>query len=279
MKVMESAFAKGFVKMAEDGWQLRYHERNGGNLSYRIPAEDVESVREDLDLTGEFLPIGTEVPGLAGEFFMVTGSGKYFANVLANPEENCCLIEIDSKGEGYRVVWGLTAGGRPTSELPTHLMNHEVKKQVSGGKSRVIYHCHPVNVIALSCVLPLTDRDFTLALWQNMTECPVVYGEGVGVVPWMVCGGRDIALATVEKIKTYNVVVWAQHGIFCAGSDFDETFGLAHTVEKSAEIYVKVACMTAGEKKRQVITNENFIELKNSKEFKGLYINPAFLDE
>ena len=223
------------------------------------------------------MPIGTEVPGVAGEFFMVTGSGKYFSNVLAAPEENCCVIEVDEKGVGYRVVWGLTKGGRPTSELPTHLMNHEVKKQASGGKSRVIYHCHPVNVIALSCVLPLTDRDFTLALWQNMTECPVVYGEGVGVVPWMVCGGRDIALATVEKIKSYNVVVWAQHGIFCAGVDFDETFGLAHTVEKSAEIYVKVASMTAGETRRQVITRENFIELKNSDEFKGLYINPEFL--
>ncbi|MBE6633587.1 MAG: rhamnulose-1-phosphate aldolase [Ruminococcaceae bacterium] len=277
MKVMDSAFARGFAKMADDGWQLRFHERNGGNLSYRIPAEEIEAVREDLNLTGDFLPIGTEVPGLAGEFFMVTGSGKYFSNVLAAPEENCCIIEVDEKGERYRVVWGLTKGGRPTSELPTHLMNHEVKKQASGGRSRVIYHCHPVNVIALSCVLPLTDRDFTLALWQNMTECPVVYGEGVGVVPWMVCGGRDIALATVEKIKSYNVVVWAQHGIFCAGADFDETFGLAHTVEKSAEIYVKVASMTAGETRRQVITRENFIELKNSEEFKGLYINPEFL--
>ena len=203
MKVMDSAFARGFAKMADDGWQLRFHERNGGNLSYRIPAEEIEAVREDLNLTGDFLPIGTEVPGVAGEFFMVTGSGKYFSNVLAAPEENCCVIEVDEKGVGYRVVWGLTKGGRPTSELPTHLMNHEVKKQASGGKSRVIYHCHPVNVIALSCVLPLTDRDFTLALWQNMTECAIVFGEGVGVIPWMVCGGREIAVETAKKIAKY----------------------------------------------------------------------------
>lgn len=33
MKVLESEFAKGFIRMADDGWQLRYHERNGGNLS------------------------------------------------------------------------------------------------------------------------------------------------------------------------------------------------------------------------------------------------------
>ncbi len=278
MKVMDSAFAQGFVKLTDDGWQLRYHERNGGNLSYRIPADEIEAVKDDLDFTRAFSPIGTDVPGLANEFFMVTGSGKYFSNVLAHPAENCCIIEIDGEGKNYRIVWGLIAGGRPTSELPTHLMNHEVKKQASGGKSRVIYHCHPVNVIALSSVLPLTDKAFTLALWRNMTECPIVFGEGVGVVPWMVCGGREIAVATAEKIKTYNVVIWAQHGIFCAGTDFDETFGLAHTVEKSAEIYVKIASMTGGATLHQTITNENMKELQSLATDFGVTISPKFLD-
>ena len=278
MKVLDSAFAQSFVKFADDGWQLGYHERNGGNLSYRIPAEDAEAVKEDLDFSRPWLEIGTDVPDLAGEFFMVTGSGKYFSNIIRNPRENCCVIEVDATGKLYRILWGLEGGGKPTSELPTHLMNHEVKKQVTGGKSRLIYHCHPVNVIAMSCAIPLTDRDFTLALWQNMTECPIVFGDGVGVVPWMVCGGRDIAVATAEKIKTYNVVVWAQHGIFCAGTDFDETFGLAHTVEKSAEIYVKVASMMGGKPARQAITNENLKELCSLADFFGVTISPKFMD-
>lgn len=38
------------------------------------------------------------------------------------------IIELDEKGENYRILWGLVNGGRPTSELPSHLMNHEVKK-------------------------------------------------------------------------------------------------------------------------------------------------------
>lgn len=278
MKVLDSAFAQGFVKFADDGWQLRYHERNGGNLSYRIPAAEIDSVRDDLDFTCEFMPIGTDVPDLANEFFMVTGSGKYFANVLAHPAENCCIIEIDGEGKNYRIVWGLINGGKPTSELPTHLMNHEVKKNATNGKNRVIYHCHPVNVIALSSVLPLTDKAFTQALWRNMTECPIVFGDGVGVVPWMVCGGREIAVATAEKIKDYNVVIWAQHGIFCAGTDFDETFGLAHTVEKSAEIYVKIASMTGGAVLHQTISNDNMRELQSLATTFGVTISPKFLD-
>ena len=69
------------------------------------------------------------MPYLAGEYFLVTGSGKYFRNVILKPEDSICMIELDEKGENYRIVWGLVNGGRPTSELPSHLMNLEVKKR------------------------------------------------------------------------------------------------------------------------------------------------------
>ena len=46
-------------------------------------------------------------------------------------------------------------------------------------------------VIALTLVLPLDDKVFTRELWESATECPVVFPDGVGVVPWMVPGGRE----------------------------------------------------------------------------------------
>ena len=48
MKVLDAEFVKGFMRMADDGWLQGWHERNGGNLSYRIKAEEVESVKEEL---------------------------------------------------------------------------------------------------------------------------------------------------------------------------------------------------------------------------------------
>ena len=83
--------------------------------------------------------------------------------------------------------------------------------------------------------------------------------DGVGVVPWMVPGGRDIAVATSELMKKYDVAIWAHHGMFAAGEDFDLTFGLMHTVEKSAEILVKMLSMQPN--KRQTITPQNFRDL------------------
>lgn len=247
-----------FIRLVTDGYEMGWHELNGGNLSYRMTNEDVAGVKAQLDFSGAWVEIGATVPKLASEFFLVTGSGKFFSNVKRDPESNLGMIEIDKQGEKYRIVWGLWEGGRPTSELPSHLMNHEVKKIASDGKHRVIYHAHPANLIALTFVLPLKDEVFTREIWEMMTECPVVFPEGIGVVPWMVPGSKEIAVATSELMKKYNIAVWAHHGLFCSGEDFDRVFGLMHTVEKSSEILVKVLSMGG---KKQTITAENFRDL------------------
>ena len=257
--ITEATFIQGFIRMCNDGFLQGWHERNGGNLTYRMKPEEVDCVRAELVFDKSWQPIGTGVPKLAGEFFLVTGSGKYFRNVILDAAANIAIIEIDAAGENYRICWGLTGGGRPTSELPSHLMNHEVKMAASGGKHRVIYHAHTTNTIALTFVLPLDDKVFTRELWEMATECPVVFPDGVGVVGWMVPGGRDIAVATSALMKKYDVAIWAHHGMFCSGEDFDLTFGLMHTVEKSAEILMKVLAVRPD--KVQTITAQNFRDL------------------
>ena len=257
MKVLYAEFVKGFIRMADDGWNQGWHERNGGNLSYRIKPEEVESVKENFE-PKEWQPIGITVPKLAGEYFLVTGSGKYFRNISIKPDDSICIIELDEKGENYRIVWGLVNGGRPTSELPSHLMNLEVKK-IQNPKYRVIYHAHTTNIIALTFVLPLDSKVFTRELWEMATECPVVFPSGVGVVKWMVPGGKEIAVETSKLMKKHDLVIWAHHGMFAAGEDFDLTFGLMHTAEKSAEILVKM--LSIQQNKRQTITAEEFQQL------------------
>lgn len=258
MNCTDFSFMQGFIRLAGDGFAKGWHERNGGNLSYRLQDHEVQEIMPFLHDNGEDKPIGIAVPDLAGGFFLVTGSGKFMRNVPLEPSHTIAVIEIDSEGKNYRIRWGLEKGGRPTSELPTHLMNHEIKKRLTNGVHRVIYHAHPANLIAMTFVLPLNDRDFTRNLWEMATECPVVFPEGVGVLPWMVPGGYDIAVATGKLMEKYNVVVWAHHGLFCSGADFDETFGLMDTVEKSAEIFVKVRSMGG---KKQTITSDNFRDL------------------
>ena len=68
MKILDAKFVQDFIKMADDGYQQGWHERNGGNLSYRIKPEEVEIIRNRLDEKGEWIPIGVSVPDLAGNF-------------------------------------------------------------------------------------------------------------------------------------------------------------------------------------------------------------------
>ena len=72
------------------------------------------------------------------------------------------------------------------------------------------------------------------------------FPDGIAVIPWMVPGGKEIAVESSRYIKDHDVIIWAHHGMFCSGEDFDQTFGLAHTVEKAAEILCKVACCDTG---------------------------------
>lgn len=279
MKVTEAEFAENFFRMCGDGFSQGWHERNGGNLSYRIKPSEAEEIKDDLykyddsEQDGNWQDIGTTVPALANEFFMVTGSGKYFRNVPLKPENNVCIIELDETGSRFKIVWGLVKGGRPTSELPTHLMNLEVLKK-RDPELRVVYHCHPTNLIALTYVLPLDDEIFTREIYEMATECPIVFPEGIGIVPWMLCGGREIGVATSKLMEKQDICIWAHHGAFAGGHDFDETFGLMHTAEKAAEVLVKVMSMT--EKKRQTITPDMFRELN---EPFHVHINERFLYE
>ena len=113
--------------------------------------------------------------------------------------------------------------------------------------------------IALTFVLPLDGKVFTRELWEMATECPVVFPSGIGVVDWMVPGGREIAVETSKLMAKHDLVIWAHHGMFAAGEDFDLTFGLMHTAEKSAEILVKMLSMQPN--KRQTITPDEFRHL------------------
>jgi len=273
MKFLDAEFVQGFMRMATDGWDQGWHERNGGNLSYRMRPEEVEQFRAFFRNDEPWREIGTEVPELKNEYFMVTGSGKYMRNVSLDFEDSVAVIRVDETGTKYQIVWGLVNGGKPTSELPSHLMNLEVLKQ-RDPEMRIVYHAHPANIVALTFVLPLTDEVFTREIWEMETECPVVFPQGIGVVEWMVPGGKEIGAKTSEIMKTKNVAVWAHHGMFVCGHDFDETFGLMHTVEKSAEILVKVMSMT--NVKRNTIRPDDFRALQGPF---GISLDERFLYE
>lgn len=253
--VLNAPFVIEMMETTANMYRLGWDERNGGNISYLLNENEVG---EYLDLTQvlRLIPTGFEAPDLVGKIFIVTGSGKYFKNVEKDPENNLGIIRIAEGGQTAELLWGFSDGGRPTSELPAHLMSHMSRLKVDP-ENRVVMHTHPTHTLAMNFVHELDERKITHTLWEMCTECIAVFPDGVGVLPWMLCGTNSIGEATAKKMEEFRLVIWALHGIYGAGKTMDETFGLIETVEKAAQIYM----LTCHMPRLNTIKDEEMVQL------------------
>lgn len=238
-EILTAPWLREMIRTTTNMYAHGWDERNGGNVSLMLEEVQVAPYVA-LHQVLRRIPTGFTCPALEGRYVLVTGTGKYFKNVETAPEVNLGLLRMEEQGRTAALLWGFADGGRFTSEFPAHLMSHAARLGVDPD-NRVVMHCHPTNLLAMTYVHTLDERAFTRTLWQMGTECVVVFPDGVNVLPWMLCGTNEIGEATAEKMKTARLVVWAQHGIYGAGKDLDETFGLIETAEKAAEIYLKTA--------------------------------------
>ena len=235
----QSPFVQEMIRTCQLMYDHGWNERNGGNISLLLPEEDVAAWLGGRPPLRQ-LPTGFHLPALAGKVFLVTGTGKYFKNVAMAPADHLGIVRLAAEDTQAELLWGFEDGGTFTSEFPAHMMSHAARLAVDPAH-RVVMHCHPANLLAMTYVHDLEERAFTRTLWQMCTECVVVFPDGVNVLPWMLCGTLEIGRATAEKMATARLVVWAQHGLYAAGSSLDDGFSLLETVEKAAEIYMKIA--------------------------------------
>ena len=246
---------------ASNMYRLGWDERNGGNISYMLEESEVAEYLDTDKVLREIPVMGVnsvdaDLSPLEGRIFLVTGTGKYFKNVEKDPAVNLGIVKIGKGGKSVQLLWGFEDGGRPTSEFPAHMMSHIARLKVDP-ENRVVMHSHPTHTLAMNFVHSLDEKEFTHTLWEMCTECIVVFPEGVGVLPWMLCGTSEIGAATAKKMEQFRLVVWAMHGIYGAGRTLDETFGLIETVEKAAQIYM----LTAHLPRKNTIKDEDMLKL------------------
>jgi rhamnulose-1-phosphate aldolase len=269
-KFIDSPYVEEMCKITHGLYTHGWDERNGGNVSYRLTKEEV-SQYADTNKVLRNVPIDFDASELAGVYFLVTGTGRYFKNVIDNPEAETGLVQIAADGHSADILWGYNDGAQPTSEFPSHLMTH-INRLHKDSNQRVVMHCHPTNLIAMSFTLPLDEKTFSRILWKMQAESVVVFPEGLGVIPYMTPGTNDIGEATAEKMKDFRAVLWPHHGVFGAGDSMDETYGLIETIEKAALIYTTIRAQ--GGQCLQEITDDDLADLANRF---GLTPNPDFL--
>ena len=225
-------------------WQREWAERNAGNISLNLTG--LLEVKNN-DIAGRKY-IKCSMPAeVAGLVIFVSGTGERLRDLIKTPEKAACIIAVDSKAEGYRIIWG--GEGRPdikpTSEFVTHLAIHRFNHQ-SGNNHRCIVHTHPAELIALShhSVFGHNQDALNKALWSMLPEISLFVPKGICLIPYALPGSKALADYTVEGLKKHSVILWAKHGALATGADAHEAFDYLDVANKGAKIYLK--CLQAG---------------------------------
>lgn len=255
-RIEQERFFLDYLSILSEMYKKGWDERNGGNVSYLLNKEEEKKIAEFETLRTIPLPLEADEV-LRDRAMLVTGTGKYFRNCERYPSENVGLIRISSNGKEAELLYGFDGNASFTSEIFAHLLCHATRLKMDP-LHQVVIHTHPTNFIALNHLREPDEKKWSLELWRAMTECIVVFPEGVGMLPWMVCGNLDIGVATAKKMEEFRFVGWYLHGAYCAGRTLDEAFGLIETVEKAAEIVLKV-----GKEEVSTMSDDNLMAIAN----------------
>ena len=115
----------------------------------------------------------------------------------------------------------------------------------NGSIIRICDDCaSPIELVAMSHIQRFLKGDeMTRVLWSMIPETLAFAPLGIGIVPYALPSSVDLAEATLEKIKTHDVVMWEKHGTVAVGQDIMDAFDQTDVLCKAANIYMCARAM------------------------------------
>lgn len=238
-----SALAAAIDQVAEVAgylWQKGWAERNGGNITINI-TEHVDDEIKALPAISPIYSTGTVLPALKGCYFFCKGTNRRMRDLARKPMENGAVIRILDDCASYEIV--ADAPVKPTSELASHLAMHQQMIE-SGNGYRAAIHTHPIDLIAMTHNPAFLEKDvLTNLLWSMIPETRAFCPKGLGIVPYKMPSSIELAEATIEQLREYDVVMWEKHGVCAVGPDIMEAFDQVDVLSKAAQIYLTARSM------------------------------------
>ena len=221
-------------------WQNGWAERNGGNITVNI-TEFADAEWATLPALVPAIQIGKVLPCLKGKYFYAKGTGKRMRDLARHPMQNGSIIRICPDCASYEIIADEPV--MPTSELPSHLALQNYLLQ-TGSSYKATLHTHPIELVAMSHIRRfLQEGELTQVLWSMIPETLAFAPLGIGIVPYKLPGSIELADATLEQIKTHDVVLWEKHGTVAVGTDIMDAFDQTDVLCKAAKIYLAARSM------------------------------------
>ena len=216
-------------------WQKGWAERNGGNITVNV-TEFADESWASMPAIAPVKQIGKVLPNLKGKYFYAKGTGKRMRDLARWPMQNGAIIRICEDCASYEIIADEPV--IPTSELPSHLALQDYLLS-TGSTYKATLHTHPIELVAMSHIQRFLKGDeMTRVLWSMIPETLAFAPLGIGVVPYALPGSVELADATMEQIKTHDVVLWEKHGTVAVGTDIMDAFDQTDVLCKAANIYM-----------------------------------------
>lgn len=218
-------------------WQRGWAERNASNISVNIT--DLFKTEFPENAYFQFFKLQVSYSQLAGNYFLVTGTGKRMRDLARKPMKNAIVIKLNEDASGYWIISQNDGEEKvlPTSELPTHLGIHQMVAE-RGSKEKVVIHTHAHELVSLTHSKEFCDeKTLNKLLWSMHPETMIFVPKGVGFVPYHIPGSADIAAETMKSMQNHDVAVWEKHGVFAIGKSVADTFDSIDILAKSARIF------------------------------------------
>lgn len=226
--------------------QRGWAESNAGNISVNVTKELQYEDPGTLQIAEGF-KLNKSYKHIAGQYFVMKGSGIRFRDLASEILTNSVLLKISDDGASYHYVvnnGSEFAKIKPTSELPTHLAIQNLLK-LNGRSEKVVLHTHVNEFIALSHIEKYKSSEAINKLLFSMhPEVVINLPNGIGFVPYVLPGTDKIAQATIDLVNTHDLIVWEKHGIFSIGNSPCESFDKIDIATKAVRIFFM--CSLAG---------------------------------
>lgn len=209
-------------------WLIGASEGAAGNISVFV--RELDGFIDGMADQG-VIQLPVEVPALANGWVVVSSAGRRVRDIARTSAIVLSLLQIDEQGTHATLY--TAPGGRPTSELNSHLAIHNDHVGRRSLHYHAVVHAQPLRLTFLSHIERYADtRSLNARLLRWQPETIVEFPEGIGVLPFQMPGSLEQTVVTVEGMRTHRAVVWRRHGIVTRA---DSSVGKAGDLVEYAE--------------------------------------------
>ncbi len=232
-----------------EGW----HGFIGGSASRWLTSQDLMALQDKLEWERPELPLDVQVPALGLECFLISRqAGVRYDTGEDMWENSLSILQVSVGGDSYRILWENLPDDHAPLEVCIHLTVHNARPNGPGG---VVYHCQPINLIALAGLAGQRETQLTDELQAGFAAIRNVIPDGVDCIPWgmtkPIARGMAMTRQMLQDMRTFMDAIGAHaanhealvlegEGLVVASRSELTVLGIVNTIEHSAEVRLKM---------------------------------------